>query len=309
MEPDQIEPKLKRATRRLALRRFVLGRTHRATADAYYKAGILYDQHGDNDKAARCLHAAERIHRKRPGHPAVALDLYAIGLYQAQSGERRRAVQSLERAQKILAARLTADPAARSPEPEGPSLRLRLGNVLSAMADVLRELDIRGRARTCGEQALAIIMQELAADSPSPATLPATSPASASIRSPWGPRTGRRTRSDRAGPRLSPRPRQRARPRADDLTDRALRPSAGRASVVAGVVAAVVVGVVGGGHATIPRSRTSPREPDPPLGCHAPGAAPARLLRPITNSPHSRPVPADPPDQQGFHGRCRAPGP
>lgn len=167
MEPGRIEPKLKRATRRLALRRFILGRTHRSTADAYYQAGILYHQSGDNDRAARCLQAAERIHRKRlgPGHPAVALDLFSIGQYQAQWGERRRAVQSLERAQKILEARLTADPAARYPEPDGPTLRLRLGHVLSAMAAVLRELDIRGRARTCGEQALAIFLEELGAES------------------------------------------------------------------------------------------------------------------------------------------------
>jgi len=168
MEPGRIEPKLKRATRRLALRRFILGRTHRATGDAYYHAGILFHQTGDNDRAARCLQAAERIHRKRlgPGHPAVALDLYSIGQYQAQWGERRRAVQSFERAQKILEARLTADPAARYPEPDGPSLRLRLAHVLSSLADVLCELDIRGRARTCGEQALSIYMEELGADSP-----------------------------------------------------------------------------------------------------------------------------------------------
>lgn len=163
MEPVHLEPKLKRAKRRLALRRFLLGRTHRATGDAYYQAGTLLRQSGEMDGAARCLAMAERIHRKRlgHGHPAVAIDLFSIGQYQAQEGERRRAVQSYERAERILEAQIARDSTARYPAGDGVSLRLHLVQLLHNMGEVLRELELVGRARACEERALRLALEDL----------------------------------------------------------------------------------------------------------------------------------------------------
>lgn len=163
MDPAQIEPKLRRAKRRLALRRFLLGRTHRATGDAYYQTGTLLRLTGEMDGAAHCLSMAERIHRKRlgPGHPAVAIDLFSIGEYQAQWGERRRALQSYERAERILEVQIKQDPSAQYPLEDGISLRIRLAYVLSNMGGVLRELELTGKARSCYERALRIVLDDL----------------------------------------------------------------------------------------------------------------------------------------------------
>ena len=114
------------------------------------------------DGAARCLAMAERIHRQRlgPGHPAVALDLLAIGEYQARWGERRRAVESLERGERILEANLRKNEAARYPEATGPTLRQHLGLLLRTLAGVHLDLEQRGKARTCLERALRLVVED-----------------------------------------------------------------------------------------------------------------------------------------------------
>ncbi len=168
MDPGSIEVKLRRAKRRLALRRFLLGRHHRATGDAYYQAGTLLREAGDVECAARWLGMAERIHRKRlgPGHPAVAMDLLAIGEYQAQWGERRRALQSLERAERILEANLVRAAGGRVWEDDGESIGMALGRVNCRMGGVVRELEMLGRARRCYERGLRLFVQEAGAASP-----------------------------------------------------------------------------------------------------------------------------------------------
>lgn len=162
MDPSLVEPKLRKARRRLAWRRFVLGRGHRATADAYFQAGVLHRLAGDMEAAARNLAMAERIHRQRlgPGHPSVALDLFSIGEYQASWGERRRAVNSYEKADRILEGNLKRDPAGRYPEKGGESLRRHLACVLTNLGGVHVDLDQKGKARTCFERALRLFVED-----------------------------------------------------------------------------------------------------------------------------------------------------
>jgi tetratricopeptide (TPR) repeat protein len=167
VDAASVEQQLRRARRRLAWRRFLFGRSHRSTGDAYFQAGVLYRLAGEMDAAARCLALAERIHRQRlgPGHPAVALDLFSIGEYQAHWGERRRAVASYQKAQRILEANLKKDPAGRYPAPAGTSLAQHLAFVLCNLGGVHRDLEEQGKARTCFERSLKILVAELGAGS------------------------------------------------------------------------------------------------------------------------------------------------
>lgn len=167
MDTALYEPKLRRAKRRLSLRRFLLGRTHRRTGDAYFEAGTLYRLTGNLDAAAKCLSMAEQIHRARlgPGHPALALDLFSIAEYQTLWGERQRALQSYERARAILEANIRKDPTARHPHPDGLPLRQHLALLLANLAALHLELEQAGKARTCAEHALRLFVAEQGAAS------------------------------------------------------------------------------------------------------------------------------------------------
>lgn len=165
------QPDLRKARRRLALRRFLLGRSHRATGDAHYALGCLLRREGQTEAAVRSLTAAERIHRARlgPAHAAVALDLIAIGHCQADWAERRRALQSYERAERILRGMLRRESDDNpNPTTPGPTLRESLAELLAAMATVHRELEQTGKSRTYYEQALRILL-----DRPGPHSSPA----------------------------------------------------------------------------------------------------------------------------------------
>lgn len=162
MDVASVEPKLRRAKRRLALRRFLLGRAHLSTGDAYYQTGLLLRLAGEMEGAARCLAMAERIHRKRlgPGHPTLALDLLAIGEYQAQWGERQRALHSFERAECILEANIRKNAESCHPAAGGVPLRQHLGHLLWNMGVLHGELDQAGKSRTYFERALRLVVEE-----------------------------------------------------------------------------------------------------------------------------------------------------